>query len=849
VIDPQNPDTLYAAAYQRRRTAFGFNGGGPGSGIFKTGDGGKTWKRLSNGLPAGDTGRIGLAIYRKNPKIVIATVENASGGVYRSEDNGETWTRTSSVNPRPMYYSKIQIDPNDDRVIWMLGVQMHFSTDGGKTFVTSRVSRIHVDNHAIWINPEDSNHILLGCDGGIQVSYDRGLTWDFLNTIPLAQFYEIHYDMRKPYWVYGGLQDNGSWGAPSSTLNQRGPTNDEWIKIGGGDGFYVQVDPMDHNTIYSESQNGAIGRMNLATGERRSIRPRPDPGDLPYRFDWNSPILISPHNPQKLLFGGNRLFISYDRGNTWRKTQDLTTSPDRSKMPIMGVIPNRQTLSLHDGQSSFGQIVTVSESPRRQGVIYVGTDDGVLQVSRDDGKTWKNLSERVTGVPRGTYVSRVVASHHQEGRVYAAFDGHRSDDFKPYVLVSEDFGETWRPISGNLPDGGTVSVIREHFRNPNLLFVGTERGLWVSFDRGGKWYPFGAPLPTVPVDDIQIHPRDNDLILGTHGRGVWILDDITPLEQAAEKLASARLALFTPVDEVNFRLFDHKGTVGHKLFIASNAPTGVLIQYYLKALPADTEVVRVTILDQDGKNRVAAVRNVTRRVGMNRVQWDMRHNQLDSDRDEDEPRAFRATRGPRVLPGSYTVRLSIGKESVTEKVRVDEDPRLKMTPSQFKAVYDQLMRLNRLQSMIQPVTENYTNLRSQVSSLRSSEDFKQVAKDIQDSVNRFWERLTAVGAVLTPPRPTGSSAPSVGSEEGQPSATPARTFSTRISALTFALDSLTEPVPMSTRQEVDAIQKEMTQIIKSLNRFNQHEVPELNRMLEKAKLKAIKPGDKLPDNR
>ncbi|MCW3097533.1 MAG: glycosyl hydrolase, repeat, partial [Chthonomonadaceae bacterium] len=340
VTDLTNPDIIYTSAYQRRRSAFGFNGGGPGSGIYKSTDGGATWKKCTNGLPTGDTGRIGLDIYRKDSNIVYACVENANGGVFRSEDKGETWKKMGTVSMsinayRPCYFSQIRVDPKDDQHIWMAAVNMGVSTDGGKTFRPVGPA-IHADVHAIWIDPNNPSQALVGCDGGIQWTYDSGRTWDYMNVLALAQFYEVHYDMRKPYWVYGGLQDNGSWACPSSTLTFRGPTNDEWINVGGGDGFYVQADPVDDKTIYSESQQGAVARLNVTTGERKSIRPRPEPGEQPYRFDWNTPILISMHDHNKIFVAGNRLFISTDRGDSWRRTDDLTTNIDRTKLPIMG---------------------------------------------------------------------------------------------------------------------------------------------------------------------------------------------------------------------------------------------------------------------------------------------------------------------------------------------------------------------------------------------------------------------------------------------------------------------------------------------------------------------------------
>jgi len=435
-IDLENPNTLYAAAYQRRRRGWGFNGGGPGSGLYKTTDGGETWIQLTNGLPQGNTGRIGVDVFRSNPNIVYALVEHKLGGTFRSEDKGLTWKKMSSTNPRPMYYSKIRIDPNNDQRIWVLGASMYVSEDGGKTFSTNYVRGIHGDHHAMWINPLDSNHVVLGSDGGIYFSYDRGKTWDFVNIMPLGQFYEVGFDMRKPYYVYGGLQDNGSWGGPSATLTRLGVTNEDWFRIGGGDGFFTQVDPTDYTTIYAESQNGNLFRFDLKSGERKSIRPMPADETETYRFNWNSPVLISPHDHKTIYYGGNKLFKSKDRGDTWEASIDLTTQQDREKLPLMGVLPDESTLSRHDGISYFGDITTISESPIKEGLLYVGTDGGNIQVSRNGGMTWKNVISKVPGVPKYTYVTRVVASNAEEGIAYVTLDGHRNNDFKAYVFMT-----------------------------------------------------------------------------------------------------------------------------------------------------------------------------------------------------------------------------------------------------------------------------------------------------------------------------------------------------------------------------------------------------------------------------
>ena len=711
-MDPESPDTLYAAAYERRRTVFGFNGGGPNSAIYKTTDGGATWKKLTKGLPyenGGDTGRIGLDIYRKDSNIVYAIVQHEKGGTYRSEDKGETWKKMGDTNPRPSYYSQIRIDPNNDLRIWELGAPMFYSEDGGKTFTTQRIRGIHGDYHAMWIDPADSNHMLTGSDGGIHWSYDAGKNWDFVNTIAIGQFYEISLDNEKPYHICGGLQDNGSWCGPSQSYGRDGIVNSDWEVIHGGDGFYAAIDNVEPWIVYTESQDGFIDRRDMRTGLQHSIRPEAKAGDPHYRFQWNSPVAVSQHNHTTIYYGGNYLFKSTDRGDNWTPLgPDLTTGADRNKLQIFGKTPDKNTLSRHDGVQEYPTITTFSESPLTPDVIWVGTDDGNVQVTRDGGKTWKNVASKATGVPKGTYVSRVVASRAGEGAAFLTFDGHRSDDNSIYLFATTDYGETWKAIRNGIPDSaGTLHVVREHPRNTNLLFAGTEFGLWVSWDRGANWTALKAKLPTVPVDDIEIQARDNDLVLATHGRSIWIFDDITPLEKMDSAAASSALTFFPPRTAISWRLANRRWSAGQKMFTAKNPPYGAILNYYLKdAVPAESPKkddkekkdaaedksksaggerkegkVKITITDKDGK----AVREIDGpgAAGVNRTTWDLRSNPPG----EPTPEQLEAMaagfgfgpRGPNVEPGEYTVKIKAGDKEATQKVTVEDDARIQMS--------------------------------------------------------------------------------------------------------------------------------------------------------------------------
>ena len=536
VMDPSNHNTLYAATYQRRRTAWGFNGGGPGSAIWKSTDAGKTWNKLTTGIPAGPLGRIGLDIYRKDPRILYARIEATGNGtgLYRSDDAGATWRKMSDTNPRPMYFSQVRIDPNDVSRIYVLGVELHMSDDSGKTFIGNTVP--HSDHHALWIDPNNSNHVITGCDGGVNMTYDRGVKWDFVDNIDIGQFYHVGYDMDTPYRVYGGLQDNASWYGPSALRQDYGIGNFNWMNIGSGDGFVTLADPTDSRTLYSESQGGNMIRVDRVSQERKNIKPLQAKGEPPLRWNWDTPIEVSPHSPTTIYAAANKVFKSTDRGDSWTAiSPDLTAQIDRDTLPIMGVAGRDIRVARNDGVSSYGVLVTFAESPMKAGLLYTGADDGTVYVTRDGGAHWTNLIDALPGLGKFAQVTRVTPSSHNEGTIYVTFDNHREEDFKPYVYMSTDYGATFRAITTGIPDGQAVRTITEDLKNPDVLYLGTEFGLFVSLNRGQQWMRVKANLPTVPINEITMHPRDNDMILATHGRSVWILDDATPFQQAATR--------------------------------------------------------------------------------------------------------------------------------------------------------------------------------------------------------------------------------------------------------------------------------------------------------------------------
>jgi len=703
VIDPQNPETLFAATYQRQRKAWGFNGGGPGSAIFRTRDGGATWTNLRNGLPAGDKGRIGLDIFRGDPRIVYAVVEAAGrdGGVYRSGDAGDTWELWSTLNPRPMYYSQIRVDPKDRNRVYLLGSNRGFyvSDDGGKNF-RDVFSTVHSEDHALWIDPDDMNHLIVGGDGGVSISWDRGQTWLFRDNLPVGQFYEISADMQDPYTICGGLQDNGHWCVPSATRMRTGISNRDAFNIGSGDGFYARIDPADPRVAFIESQDGRANRVDLATLERQAVSPLP-PERLKRgereRWNWNTPIAMSAFDPKVIYIGSHVVFRSADRGATWKAiSPDLTAHVNRDELPMMGAPVTDRALSRHDGQTSFSTLTTIGESPFDARLLYTGSDDGQVYVTRDGGQKWTNVTARLSGVPAGTYVSSVLPSRHSAGRVYATFDGHYNDDYRAFVFVSDDFGQTWRSIATGLP-ATSVHRVREHPRNARLLFAGHERGIHVSIDAGAHWTSLNLNMPNVPVDDILIHPRDNDLIVGTHGRSIWVLDNIAPLEALTPESVQTGAFLVRPARARLLSIYTPQAWFGAGQYFAPNPDFGGVIDYYLR--DGSKDEVTITVTDSRGAG-VRTLKGGARR-GFNRVVWDLRMDPPAIDgRDTQTATGFNAPQAPLVLPGVYTVTVQSAGTPLKDELRVEGDSRVTFADADRRARQTPLLTLYELQKAL-----------------------------------------------------------------------------------------------------------------------------------------------------
>jgi photosystem II stability/assembly factor-like uncharacterized protein len=698
VLDPVQPDIVYAASHQRRRHVWTLINGGPESAIHKSTDAGATWTKLRSGLPSGDMGRIGLDVSPVDPNVVYATVEaeGDQSGIFRSKDRGATWERMNPSIAQGMYYGQIVCDPKNVDRIYIPNVILMVSDDGGRTLRPLGERSKHVDNHGIWIDPKNTDYYLVGCDGGVYESFDRGENWHYKSNLPITQFYDVTVDNSTPFYlVCGGTQDNYSMCGPSRTRSASGITNADWFVTNGGDGFHTRVDPEDPNTIYATLQYGRLVRFDKRTGERIGIQPQPGKGESPLRWNWDSPMIISPHLHTRLYFAANRLFRSDDRGDSWRAiSPDLTRQLDRNKLPVMGKVWGPDAVAKHQSTSFYGNIVALSESPRKEGLIYVGTDDGLIQITEDGGGNWRTV-ETFPGVPERTYVSRIFASQHDANTVYALFNNHKNADFTPYIWKSTDAGKSWSSISSNLPKNGPLWAIAEDHANPSLLFVGTEFGLFFTIDGGTKWIQLKGGMPTIAVRDLAIQKRENDLAAGTFGRGIYILDDYTPLRLMKAETLAQESHLF-PVDEAMIYIESQplggrgKSFQGESYFTAPNPPFGATVTYYLKeslktkkqlrkdaekkggeapyptraelSAEAEEEAPAIILTVSDAAGRVVRRLTGPSAAGMHRVTWDLRYpaTQLAPPRRaETEEEIFRgAPAGHLVMPGKYTVTLS-----------------------------------------------------------------------------------------------------------------------------------------------------------------------------------------------
>ena len=762
-MDKNNPNILYAATYQRMRKAWGFNGGGPGSGIYKTTDGGKTWNELTGGLPPGDKGRIGLAASKTRPNIIYATIEHAdSSGFYRSGNGGRTWKRVNKLNPRPMYYSHIFVDPNNDDIVYMLATEFYRTKDAGKTFyqMPTRPTYdvgVHSDHHTLWINPNNSNHFFLAGDAGLHESWDGGVAYNRLNNIPIGQFYGIGADMEVPYNIYGGMQDNHSWMGPSATRHWLGILADDWKQVGFGDGMYQQPDP-ESSMLYNASQNGNIIRVDRKTGNMQGLKPFPSDSNEKYRFDWVTPLAISKHSSKKVFLGGNRLFISDNSGDSWERTKDLSTSTNRDSLTIMGVLGADIKLSKNDGTSSYGEIISISESPLWHRVIWVGTDDGNIQVSRDGGEKWEEVSGNITGIPAGSYVSRVLSSIRDRGSAYVTFDRHREGDWKPYVYRTEDYGKTWVPLTRGLPSG-SVNVIAEHPDNPDVLFLGTEHAVYLSVNAGSDWTKFKSNLPTTLYDDLLIHPREKDLVLGTHGRSFWVLDDTSPLAEWST-VYNKPVHVFSVRAATLFHYWKDTSYRAQEEWAGENPPYGAIISYLV-----NSDVDSVTITVKRRKNQIIRTyRQPVVKGSIQRLAWDLKYPPPSSQQNESKTEGLQKPKpedilpkpahpldpqGPSVSPGLYSVTIAAGNETSTQPIRVNPDPKLNLKVGDYRQQEKFLVKLMVIYENAYAMNENLKIKIKELEEILDKDDEKLInVKDQQKQVNTIRTGATRLASEL-----------------------------------------------------------------------------------------------------
>ncbi len=817
VIDPTNPNKLFAALWEYRRWPWFFNSGGPGSGLHVTYDGGATWKRFTqeDGMPKGDLGRIGVAIARSNPSIVYALVEAEKSALLRSDDGGRKWTAVNTeynVANRPFYYADIRVDPADPNRIYNVFSLISLSTDGGKTFKTLvPFAKVHPDYHAMWIDPNDATHIYAGNDGGVAESNDRGQSWRFVATLPLGQYYHIAVDNEVPYNVYGGMQDNGSWKGPNTTWETAGIRNWDWQEVGFGDGFATVPIANDPMTGYAMSQEGFLVRWNLRAGERRDIRPSPPPDEPELRFNWNAAIAADPFDPNGVYYGSQYVHKSTNRGDSWTIiSPDLTSNrKDWQHQDKSGGL----TLDV-TGAENFTTIITIAPSPVDRNVIWTGSDDGRVHITRDGGANWTSVEANIKGVSANTWVPEIKASSHDAGTAFIVFDDHRRSNWTPYVYRTNDYGKTWTSLATKDLDGYALSIEQDRV-DPDLLFLGTEFGLWVSTDAGKSWMKWKHGFPTVSVMGLAVHPRDHDLVIGTHGRAAYVLDDIRPLRTISKEMMAKPLHFFDVPDAQAYTTRQKEGSrfLGDAEFRGENEPYGALLTYSLNLpglphpiqekerarkerereaarltpriaetgvpqdipkepeaetlkkeekttpkKPSDDKAPEVDIEVADASGKVIRKFKGPASLGVNRTSWDLRRDAFKRPKTGEETESFRPRTGPEVPPGTYTVTVKFRDNEARQTVRVLPDPRETFTAETRQAKHDAILRAGALQEKATAAIERIQKTRTDIDAIAAAvkkEDEKE-PDPLTKSGNQLKEKLDRMERRLwTPPKTKG----------------------------------------------------------------------------------------------
>ncbi|HIP48025.1 MAG TPA: glycosyl hydrolase [Lutibacter sp.] len=869
-IDAKNPDIMYATSEQRRRHVHIRIGGGPESAIWKSTDAGKTWRKLTSGLPKVDKGGIGLAISPVNTNYIYAIVEAAmkKGGFYKSTDQGESWTRMSDYNTSGQYYSEIVCDPIDVNTVYSTETRSKVTHDGGKTWKLIGQNKRHVDDHALWIDPTNTNHFIIGGDGGVYETFDDGKEFIHKTNLPVTQFYRVNVDNDFPFYnVFGGTQDNNSFGGPSNTIYTDGSARSEWTITLGGDGYWQAIDPENTDIVYSEYQYGNLFRYDKKSGERIAIKPQPRKGEDTYKWNWNTPFILSKHNNKKLYMAANKVFKTNDRGNSWEViSDDITRKLPRDKWPVMGSYWSVDAVAKNVSTSLYGMAVSLAESPVQEGLLYVGTDDGVIQTSTNDGKTWSKTT-KFKSVPEFTYVSDILASKLDKNVVYASFDNRKRDDFTPYILKSIDQGKTWKSISNNLPKNGTVHTIEQDNIKPGLLFVGTEFGVFYSNNYGEKWTQLKSGIPAISVRDMVIQEREQDLVLATFGRGFYILDDYTPLREINTTLKEQKAHIF-PIKEALLYVPKHRGGYGFGSmpYKAKNKPFGATFTYYLKETPQTEQAQRrkkekelikskskipipssidlyneknelapyllFTISDKNGNE----VRKLTTKAtkGINRITWNLRSlwgNPLKPSK------AFKPLKemknGILVVPGTYQVKMDLVTNGITQELVSNTNFIVtRLNNSTLPAADEQILatHLEKLQelSRITWGTKAFHNeLTEKINSLQQvALQSKGIPTETIKELVAISKELLAIKWLLDGEQPKASS------EEIAPTT---MAIIPRLHSIIFVHNQSTSSITQKEQDGYLIIKEKLQPIISQLNKISKDKIPVIENTLNKHK--------------
>ena len=889
VMDPSNPQKLFAAMWEYRRWPWFFKSGGPYSGLYVTNDGGENWSRITeeDGLPKGDLGRIGVAFSQSNPQIVYALVEADKSALVRSKDGGKTWTKVNEnydVASRPFYYTDIRVDPELPDRVYNLASTLRVSDDAGKTFgLLSTFREVHPDFHALWINTTNARHMIVGNDGGVSISFDRGVTWRFVGNLPVAQYYHINVDMDTPYNVYGGLQDNGSWRGPSQVWENGGIRNQHWEEVGFGDGFDVMPDPNDSMLGYSMSQEGYLRRWNLHTGERKDIRPS-GPEGTKLRFNWNAGFAMDPFEGNTIYYGSQFLHKSTDRGDSWAIiSPDLTTNnPEWQKQDESGGLTLDAT-----GAENYTTIIAIAPSPVKKDQIWVGTDDGRIQLTRDGGKTWTSLEKNVNGVPANAWIPQIRASRSDPATAFIVFDDHRRSNWSTYVYKTTDFGQSWQSLATKDISGYALAIEQDSVK-PDLLFLGTEFGLYVSLNAGKSWFKWKHGFPTVSTMDLLLHPREQDLVIATHGRAVYVLDDIRPLRTLSEATMAEPIHLFDPPDALEHQVKQTGGErfPGSAEFRGENRPYGALLTFSLNMpdLPLpDTEKEKerkekerqaklaqpqpaapepkkedmpqagerkdeekgpqadIKITDASGK--VIRTFKSPVKQGVNRAVWDL-HTDAFKEPPRDEPRFFREPAGPEVLPGVYGVTVSYKDKEARGSVKVLPDPRMKISDADRKAKWDAIQQAGRLQETATAAIERINTLRADTDFVlqRAGKMDEQEKKDTGAKESSYKPLMDAAGKLK---KDLGDLEKKMWNPPKSKGILPENDPWSKIDYVSNSLESSWDAPTPAQVEYLKQAEHQLAAVLGEVNQFFDQRIPEFKKLVDEKKIQLLPALDPL----